>query len=294
MYIMEDLFPISETVSTINELKRMATKTGYELLKELDSTENSKWEDNLYVGLQIATSESLTAGLMFSTLVDIPNYGYLKYGCFGVYDTDAKRVFNGVQVDDVYTHECAGQMAIGILKNSNASLAISVTGNAMPLNNHANMLGEVFIGIAGYNHNNKIIYTTKSINACLETNNNKFKKLCKRWYNTIVSDDTLKTYNSRNVTSSISQEIRYYTTYAALNECLEFIKNNKLKVPQFVIDRKRKDNITNKNNTHIQIPKNKFSNGGNGICMNKLCYYSGIRQENNINLYKNKTRKNKY
>ena len=43
--------------------------------------------------LQIATSESLTAGSIMSILVDIPWGGFLKYGCFGVYDTDAKTRF---------------------------------------------------------------------------------------------------------------------------------------------------------------------------------------------------------
>jgi hypothetical protein len=154
----------------------------------------------------------------------------------------------------------------------------------MPLNSHANMLGEVFIGIAGYNEEGKIIYTTKSINACLETDNDKFKRLCKKWYNKIVSDANLRTYNARNVTAEIRQEIRYYTTYAALTECLQFVINNKLQVPEVVIERKRKNNINNANNKHIQIPRNKFSNGGKGICINKdkLCYHSGIRQELNL------------
>ena len=59
--------------------------------------------------------------------------GWCKYGCFGVYDTDAKRVFNSVKVDDVYTHTCAKEMAVGLLKNSNATLAISVTGKCYAL-----------------------------------------------------------------------------------------------------------------------------------------------------------------
>jgi len=120
-------------IKEIMELKNQATKKGYDLLKFIDEY-NKKLSKDKY--LQIATSESLTCGLIMSTLVDIPYLGYIKYGGFGVYDTDAKRVFNNVSVDNVYTHKCAYQMAVGVLKNSNATIAIAVTGNAMPLNEH--------------------------------------------------------------------------------------------------------------------------------------------------------------
>ena len=64
--------------------------------------------------IQIATSESLTGGLIMSTLVDIPFGGQHKYGSTVVYDTNAKRVLNNVTVEDVYTHRCAMEMAIGL------------------------------------------------------------------------------------------------------------------------------------------------------------------------------------
>ena len=83
-----------------------------------------------------------------STIVDIPWCGWAKYGYTGVYDTDAKRVFNGVGVDDVYTQRCAKEMAVGLLKNSNATIALAVTGNAMPDPDKVQKLGEVFIGVA--------------------------------------------------------------------------------------------------------------------------------------------------
>ena len=74
--------------------------------------------------LSLATAESLTGGLIFSTLVDMPLGGSTKYGCFSVYDTDAKRIFLGVTAPDVYTHRCATEMAVGVLKNSNARLQL--------------------------------------------------------------------------------------------------------------------------------------------------------------------------
>lgn len=203
----------------LEKVKMIAHQAGYNLLVELFTRAT---KDKF---LQICTSESLTAGLIMTTLVDIPWAGFLKYGCFGVYDTDAKRVFNHVEVNNVYTHRCAKEMAIGILKNSNATLAISVTGNAMPHQEDADMIGEIFIGAAGYRiteaGGTEIIYSTKSINACIDTNDTEFKASCDKWYSTIVNEHKL---NPRDRTALLSQVIRYYAVYAALIYCLKFVK----------------------------------------------------------------------
>jgi nicotinamide mononucleotide (NMN) deamidase PncC len=263
----EELIPSNPDTTTILQIKTAATRKGYELLQVIN--EKATWADKSNPAdvdryLQIATSESLTCGLIMSTLVDIPWGGFMKYGGFGVYDTDAKRVFNHVSVDDVYTHKCASEMAIGILKNSNATLAISVTGNAMPLNEHANQLGEVFIGIAGYNDKDEIIFVTKSINMCIENDVDEFKTHCKTWYNTIILD---KKYNPRSLTATVSQEIRYYTALKAYELCIEFVRNLNPTVPNRVLERKKANNETN-NNIHNNIPLNKYDVGGNGICKN--------------------------
>lgn len=291
----KELLPKKDTLNVIDNIKLLAHKSAYDLLVLL----NSLATRDKY--LQVATTESLTAGLIMSTLVDIPWGGYLKYGCFGVYDTDAKRVFNGVSVDDVYTHKCASEMAIGVLKNSNATLSIAVTGNAMPLNEHANMLGEVFIGIAGYNIDNEIIFMTKSINACIENENDEFKKTCKKWYKTIVYD---KKYNPRSDTATVSQEIRNYTAYKALELCKEFVNKFNPIVPDEIIKRKKMNEIVDNDvsKKHVKIPNNKYDFGGNGLCINDLfCNTTGVRNNIHVSLYKNninggnykKTRKNK-
>lgn len=125
--------------------------------------------------VRVVTAESLTAGMIMSTLVDIPNQGWSKYGCFGVYETSAKERFLGVSVrreswknidknedtgnfeNAVYTHRCAAQMAIGALIRSynplnqdTATFAIAVTGQAMPTFLNENTLGKVHIGYAIY------------------------------------------------------------------------------------------------------------------------------------------------
>jgi nicotinamide mononucleotide (NMN) deamidase PncC len=257
----DSLLPV-ETPELI-QLKLQAHRAAYDLLVELNTrAEKDKW-------LQVCTSESLTAGLIMSTLVNIPWGGYLKYGCFGVYDTDAKRVFNHVSVDDVYTHRCAKEMAVGILRNSNASIAIAVTGNAMPLNDHAEMVGEVFICIAGYRTDGgktEIIYITKSINACIDSDLDGFKSLCKTWYDTIRKNSQ---YNPRDRTALMSQEIRHYTTYVALQLCTEFIQKNNPIVPDFVWNRKKQNEEKSSRSNHVSIPENKFPDSMAEVCVNE-------------------------
>lgn len=223
--------------SEIDSIKGTAHKAAYDLLIELYNKKD--------YSLNIATAESLTAGLIFSTLVDIPFGGSYKYGCFSVYDTDAKRVMLGVKVKDVYTHKCAKEMAIGILRNSNASLAIAVTGNAMPVSGDEDKIGEVFIGIAGYTSNDTITVSTKVYNFCLD------KSTCKLW-NIVpkeeekvrqslpeairdqLADRTIDGFNDLQITSLVSQYIRYATVEQSLKDCREFILKHQLVVPDFI------------------------------------------------------------
>lgn len=222
-----------------------------------------------------------------ATLVDIPWGGYLKYGAFGVYDTDAKRVFNKVSVDDVYTHRCAKEMAIGILKNSNATLAIAVTGNAMPLNEHVDMLGEVFIGIASYklkpSGDYKIIYETYSINAC-DNEIVDFQQTCEKWHDTIKRNAK---YNPRDRTALVSREIRNYTTYKALTLCKEFVQNNNPDVPDFVFERKKMNEVKNEDDTHIFIPENKFNQELPEVCVG-TCHNTKSKKRINTATYTEK------
>jgi len=253
----------------VDEKRAQAHKAGYDLLNHLDSMINrTSPETKFNTTLTIGTAESLTGGLIFSTLVDIPAAGPNKYGCFGVYDTDAKRVFLGVEVKDVYTHKCAKEMAVGVLKNSNASLAIAVTGNSMPWPTMAQKVGEVFIGIAGYvkiGGITKIAVETKVYNFCHESNSN----ICKLWYNTphqkkqnIENQDRLHNmlnaalgskldrdpkpptqeeleqdqYADIEITSIMSLYIRNAVVEQAFKDCLTFVNNNPVCVPDFMTD----------------------------------------------------------
>ena len=251
----ESLLPTDEKM--VNQMKREAQKSAYNLLILLNKQNQNKWKNNAYVGHQVATAESLTAGLITSTLVDIPFAGYLKYGCFGVYDTDAKRTFIGVKNEDVYTHKCAKEMAIGTLKNSNATISIAVSGNAMPINEDYKRLSETFISIAGYKDDNTIVYTTKSVNSCMDADK-EFKKVCMKWYSTI--DINKKKYNHRTLTALISQSIRYDIVRVALDLALAFIKENELVVPAFIEERKEKNKQKN-------LPTDKYHETMSEVCV---------------------------
>jgi PncC family amidohydrolase len=267
----------------INQARIDAHMSGYELLQKLNDNQ-----------LQVATAESLTAGLMFSTLVDIPISGWNKYGCFGVYDTDAKRVFLGVDVEDVYTHRCAKQMAVGILRNSNATFAIAVTGNAMPYQGigeniikGASQVGEVFIGIACYiDSGSKILVSTSVINACQDAN------ICKTWLSSIKSEnaiektckqtgictDDFKTLsdglNYLEITSLLATYIRNKTTAVAFKQATEFIDAHKEKIckPTFVKnlvlnDVARQDQ---RNNVHLIHRQDSIQCTNENLCNEKL------------------------
>lgn len=287
----DDIVPLETHNNTIQKLKYDALHEGFKLLKLINSlavwADKKKDPNSVDKYLQIATTESLTCGLIMSTLVDIPWGGFMKYGGFGVYDVDAKRVFNKVSVDDVYTHKCAAEMAIGVLKNSNATIAIAVTGNAMPVNENIDMLGEVFIAIAGYDEINNIVYITKSINACLDTDNSNMRDICKKWYETIKVQNK---YNSRNETAAISQEIRYYTVMKAYELCIEFINKLNPIVPDQIIERKMKNELKDADKIHNNLPENKFEFGGKGKCrndaVNNRCVVTDKRQEDDVYVYK--------
>ena len=240
-----------------------AHKNGYNLLKLLNDISDFKTNQVFAV----ATAESATAGLVFSTLVDIPFGGSFKYGCFGVYDTDAKRVMLGVEVEDVYTLKCAKEMAEGILRNSNASIGISISGNVMPLQDSqesVERVGEVFIGVAFYIGEKSIKSFTNVYNFCEEDPvDNSVSSICKLWYTNTMSERLLSKeltakqkekfvkkykgigslldgYNPFEITSLMASYLRNMITRQAFADCIRYIEANRttIIVPQFVIQNK--------------------------------------------------------
>jgi nicotinamide-nucleotide amidase len=89
--------------------------------------------------LKVVTAESCTAGLIASTLAEIPGCGPVLECAFVTYSVEAKAGILGVNRDTVdrfnlTSEEVAREMSEGALRLSRANLAISDTGLAGPSN----------------------------------------------------------------------------------------------------------------------------------------------------------------
>jgi nicotinamide-nucleotide amidase len=87
--------------------------------------------------LKVATAESCTGGLLASLLTDVEGAGHGFDRGFVTYEAKAKQQLLGLPVDlinrnDAVTSAVAHAMAEGALQNSEADIALSVTGFAGP------------------------------------------------------------------------------------------------------------------------------------------------------------------
>ena len=105
-------------------------------------------------GAMIATVESCTGGLIIGALTDIPGSSDVVDRGFVTYSNEAKTKMVGVPADLIEAHgavsrEVAIAMAQGGLANSNADIAVSVTGVAGPGGGTANKpVGLVHFAVA--------------------------------------------------------------------------------------------------------------------------------------------------
>ena len=88
-------------------------------------------------GLQIATAESCTGGLVIAALTAIAGSSDVVDRGFVTYSNDSKCEMLGVSRVIVARHgavseECARAMAYGALERSNAAIAVAITGIAGP------------------------------------------------------------------------------------------------------------------------------------------------------------------
>ncbi len=88
-------------------------------------------------GLQIATAESCTGGLIAAALTEIAGSSDVMDRGFVTYSNEAKMAMLGVMSETLKAYgavskETALEMATGALANSNADIAIAVTGVAGP------------------------------------------------------------------------------------------------------------------------------------------------------------------
>jgi len=104
-------------------------------------------------GLTVATCESLTGGMICSTLVDVPGASQVVRGGLITYQTDVKTLLAGVdaaliQAKGVVSASVAEAMAKGARKRLLADIAVSATGMASPGSPEEPPAGTVFVGVA--------------------------------------------------------------------------------------------------------------------------------------------------
>lgn len=104
--------------------------------------------------LTIATAESLTGGMISSTIVDIEGASDVFRGGFITYQTEMKTALLDIDSDiikrfNVVSAEVACKMAFNARTKTGASLAVSVTGLAGPNGGTETIpVGTVFVGIS--------------------------------------------------------------------------------------------------------------------------------------------------
>lgn len=113
-------------------------------------------------GMSLSVVESLTGGMIQSRIVDVAGSSEVFIGGAVTYAKQLKQELLGVSADDVYTSECAIQMAEGIRIKTGSDIAISTTGVAGPEDEGAHPAGEVHVGISTATQNFSQLYKFSS------------------------------------------------------------------------------------------------------------------------------------
>jgi nicotinamide-nucleotide amidase len=104
-------------------------------------------------GITIAAAESCTGGLIAAALTEVPGSSDAFDRGFVTYSNRAKQQMLGVRDDALQefgavSEQVAAQMAAGALRNSDAGIAVSVTGIAGPGGSEHKPEGRVCFGIS--------------------------------------------------------------------------------------------------------------------------------------------------
>ncbi len=105
-------------------------------------------------GLMIATAESCTGGMVSAAITDIPGSSDVFDRGFVTYTNAAKRQMLGVAEATLAAHgavseQVAVEMVTGALAQSDARIAVSITGIAGPGGSDHKPEGRVCFGVAG-------------------------------------------------------------------------------------------------------------------------------------------------
>ena len=104
-------------------------------------------------GLTVGTCESLTGGMICSTLVDVPGASKVVRGGLITYQTDTKTLLADVDAaliadKGVVSGEVARAMAAGARARLGVDVAVSATGMASPGDENDPPAGTVYVGLA--------------------------------------------------------------------------------------------------------------------------------------------------
>jgi len=170
--------------------------------------------------LNIVTTESVTSGLIGSTITDVGHAGGVLYGSFVVYDTDAKRKWLGVDTPNLYNKETAKQLAEKSLEKSRAMVGLSITGNATPYSDSLDCVGIADIALS-IRHKDEFKTFTKRINPCNSVKG--LKKLCNIWKDSHETNElgSVTSYPKPSNTTKLNNVIRY----SLVKDTLEFALN---------------------------------------------------------------------
>ena len=105
-------------------------------------------------GQTVAFAESLTGGLLCSTLVDVPGASDVLVGAVVAYAPEAKRDVLGVDGDQIEENgtvhpDTAAQMAEGVARLFDATWGVSTTGVAGPEPSEGKAVGTVHVAVSG-------------------------------------------------------------------------------------------------------------------------------------------------
>jgi nicotinamide mononucleotide (NMN) deamidase PncC len=182
--------------------------------------------------LNLVTCESVTSGLIASTMSAVGIGGQYLYGGFIVYDTDAKRRWCGVTTPNLYHKGTAVEMARGALKNSGAMVSLAITGNALPYADSLLCTGIADIAVCIRGHyptsgklQKSVEFVTFSIriNVCQDRSDN----VCSEWTDKYEFDTTGKVINYPNPNQNhyVNKKIRAMMVEEALVFCANSVKD---------------------------------------------------------------------
>lgn len=107
------------------------------LPEDIDELARRVVEENAKIGRKVVTAESCTGGLVAGAITEIPGSSSVLDRGFVTYSNESKMEMLGVPSDIIETFgavsiACVWAMAQGALNNSNADVAVAISGVAGP------------------------------------------------------------------------------------------------------------------------------------------------------------------